>query len=352
MARHGGAVGVDIGSAAIKIVELAGDGSGGNGNGGAARVAASIPTPEGAIEEGRITNVPAVGRALRELVQGAGIRTRRAVAAVNGQVALMREVRMPQLPAEEMRQAARFEVERYLPYPIAEVTFDTVVVGEQADGGATKTDVLVVAARTDVLKQHAGALQAAGLEPAVLEVEPLAVVRAVASRAAADQVTACIHLGSSVTMILVAEGEVPRVIRTVAFGTTQLLEAAASRVGADGETADGLRARIAAGGTGDGVPGLREALDDSLAPLVTEIRRSLEYYGGRYRAAAPARIVVTGGGAGLPGVTTSLTSALDVQVELGDPFADLGGLPQGAASQSAPAYAVAAGLARRGVVES
>ena len=350
MARHGGAIGVDIGSAAIKIVELSGDGETAEG-GGTARAAASASTPAGALEEGRITNAQAVGRTLRELVQGAGVRTRRAVAAVNGQVALMREVRMPQLPPNEIRQAARFEVERYLPYPIAEVTFDTVVLGESKENGNNRVDVLVVAARTDVLRQHAAVLQAAGLEPVVVEVEPLAVVRAVASGATADQVTACIHLGSSVTMILVAEGQVPRVIRTVAFGTTQLLEAAASHLGATGDAPDVLHARLAAAVNGDGAPGLREAIDDSLSSLVTEIRRSLEYYGGRYRAVVPDRVVVTGGGAALPGVAASLTSALEMPVAYGDPFTDLGGPPQGVARDAGPAYAVAAGLARRGVAE-
>jgi type IV pilus assembly protein PilM len=346
MARNSGAVGVDIGSAAIKVVELAGDAHAAEGQGRVVR-AASGPTPEGTLAEGRIADVPAVGRALRDLVQNAGIRSRRTVAAVNGQVALMREVRMPQLPPDEMRQAARFEVERYLPYPISEVTFDTVVVGEGRDGAAAKVDVLVVAARTEVLHQHAAALQAAGLEPAVLEVEPLAVMRAVASRAAADQATACIHLGSSVTMILVAEGQAPRVIRTVAFGTAHLLEAAASRLGATGEAPAVLQARLA--GSGGEVPGLREAIDDSLSPLVTEVRRSLEYYGGRHRSVMPERVVVTGGGAALPGIAASLTSALDMTVELGDPFAALGGLPPGIAADTGPAYAVAAGLAQRGV---
>ena len=349
MARHSGAVGVDIGSAAIKVVELSADGTRMDGNGTAVRAAASAPTPAGTIDEGRIADVQAVGRALRDLVQSAGIKTRRAVTAVNGQVALMREVRMPQLPPEEIRQAARFEVERYLPYPIAEVTFDTVVIGESREGGAGRVDVLVVAARTDVLHQHAAALQAAGLEPVVVEVEPLAVVRAVSPRATPEQVTACIHLGSSVTMILVAEGEAPRVIRTVAFGTTQLLEAAASRLGTTGEAPEALQARLAS--AGDDTPGLREAIDDSLSSLVTEIRRSLEYYGGRYRAAVPDRVVVTGGGAALSGVTASLTSALDLPVELGDPFAALGGVPRAGAVNGGPAYAVAAGLARRGVDE-
>jgi type IV pilus assembly protein PilM len=314
-----------------------------------------VATPAGTLEEGRIKDPQAVGKALRGLIQGKGIKTRRAVAAVNGQVALMREVRMPQLPVEEIKQAARFEVERYLPYPIAEVTFDTVVVGEDTTQERKGFDVLVVAARTEVIRQHMAALQAAGLQPAVVEVEPLAVVRAVASNATKEQVTACIHLGSSVTMILVAEGQVPRVIRTVAFGTTQLLEAAATRLGATGDAPAVLQARLIAAaqasaqGGGEAAPGLREAIDEALLSLVTEIRRSLEYYGGRYRTAVPDRVVVTGGGATLPDVTASLTASLDMPVERGDPFADLGGPPAGVTPDSRAAYAVAAGLARRGV---
>jgi type IV pilus assembly protein PilM len=352
MARHAGIIGVDIGSAAIKLVELS------NGGSPKVRAVASVATPAGALEEGRIKDPQAVGKALRGLIQSKGIKTKRAVTAVNGQVALMREVHMPPLPVEEIKQAARFEVERYLPYPIADVTFDTVVVGEGGDGDKKGLDVLVVAARTDVLRQHMAALQTAGLEPAVLEVEPLAVVRAVASNATKEQVTACIHIGSSVTMILVAEGQVPRVIRTVAFGTTQLLEAAASRLGATGKEQAGLQARLAtaaqanaqAGGA-EAVPGLREAIDDALLSLVTEIRRSLEYYGGRFRTAVPDRVVVTGGGATLPDVTASLTAALDMPVERGDPFVELGEPPAGMAPEARPAYAVAAGLARRGVSE-
>jgi type IV pilus assembly protein PilM len=348
MARYGGVIGVDIGSTAIKLVEL-GDGAAG-GNGPAVR-AASAPTPAGAIEEGRITDPAAVGRAMRELVQRADMKASRAVAAVNGQVALIREVRMPLVSADEVRQAARFEVERYLPHPISEVTYDTVVVGESKDNGNSRLDVLVVAARTDVLNQRVAALQGAGLEPVVLEVEPLAVVRAVAHRAAPDQVLACIHLGSTVTMILVAEGQAPRVIRTVAFGTTYLLEAVSASFAAMGDVPENLEARLAGPGGADGMIGYADALRDSLLPLVTEIRRSLEYYGGRYRAVAPDRIVVTGGGAALPGLVAALTAALDTPVELGDPFAELGGPPQGASAEFGPAYAVAAGLARRGVDE-
>jgi type IV pilus assembly protein PilM len=343
MARHSDIVGVDIGSAAIKVVELS--------NGGAPRIraAASAPTPAGTLEEGRIKDVQAVGQTLRGLVQSSGIKTKRAVAAVNGQVALIREVRMPKLGPDEIQQASSFEVQRYLPYPISDVTFDAVIVGEGKDNGAARVDVLVVAARTDVLRQHAAALKAAGLEPIVLEVEPLAVARAVANRGVPDHATACVHVGSTVTMILVIEGEAPRVIRTVAFGTTQLLDAAASHLAASGEPREGLAARLAA--QGEAIPGYRDALDESLSSLVMEIRRSLEYYAGRFHAAVPDGVVVTGGGAALPGFAASLTAALDMPVEVGDPFHGLGDVPKDAVATSSAAYAVAAGLARRGVME-
>ncbi len=84
-----------------------------------------------------------------------------------------------------------------------------------------------------------------------------------------------------------------------------------------------------------------------LVDLTTEVRRSLDYYGGRFRGAVPERAIVTGGSALLPGLTQYLSTDLDVPVEVGDPLAGLGGTRE----LAGPAMAIAVGLARRGADE-
>ena len=124
-ARGATSVGVDIGSAWIKIVEVAGD-----RDGLSVRARVTVPTPPGTVRSGRISFPPVVGRVLRDTLSHAGIRTRRTVASVSGHVSLVREVRLPRLSGDELREAARFEVMRYLPYPITEATYDAFVLGE------------------------------------------------------------------------------------------------------------------------------------------------------------------------------------------------------------------------------
>jgi len=351
--RSGTALGVDIGSARIKAVELSR-----SGGGAVIRAAGSVPTPAGAIQEGRITDPQAVGRALRELVASAGIRTRNSVASVSGQVAVVREVRMPKLPPAEVKAAARFEVERYLPYPIAEVTYDTFVVGEFKDNGNTRLDVLVAAARTDVLSQHVTALKAAGLEPEILDVESFALARAMTARGkqAQNKIIIYIHIGAENTGIMIADGPVPRVMRTVVFGGNTVTRLLAERLGMDFNQAEALKVKLGSGQQeGANVPDprqLEEVMVAGLGDLTTEVRRSLDYYEGRNRGAGPEGALVTGGGALLPGLTRYLSTDLGVPVEVGDPFQAVGAMPRGrGGDQPGSMMAIAVGLARRGVDE-
>ncbi len=351
--RSGTYLGVDIGSAVIKVVEL------GRGGGGmTVRAVGSAPTPAGTVQEGRITDPQAVGRTLREMLSRAGVRTRQAVASVNGQVAIVREVMMPNLPAHELQQAARFEVERYLPYPIAEVTYDTFVLGEVKDEGNPRLDVLVVAARSDVLNQHVAALRTAGLDPQIVDVEPFALARAMTGgEGGAQQQQArtviYIHIGAESTGIVIVDGVIPRVMRTVAFGGNTVTRHVAERFGVDFGRAETMKLHLG-GGPGEGEASdtrqLEEAAIASLSDLTTEVRRSLDYYEGRYRGAVPERAVVTGGGALLPGLPRYLSTDLGVPVDVGDPFQGLGGARRDA-SQEGAMMAVAVGLARRGVEE-
>jgi len=141
-------------------------------------------------------------------------------------------------------------------------------------------------------------------------------------------------------------------MRTVAFGGNLVTQHLAEQLHVDEGQAEAIKRQLSDGAeSADGVRQLEEIVADSLGDLTTEVRRSLDYYAGRYRGAAADRAIVTGGGAHLPGLTQRLAMEIEVPVEVGDPFrglsvsADL--LANGAAHDAA-AFAVAVGLARRG----
>ncbi len=240
VARAAAAVGVDIGSAWIKIVELVG-----GRDGFSVRARLTVPTPPGTVRGGRISFPPVVGRVLRDALSHAGIRTRRAVASVSGHVSLVREVRLPRLSGDELREAARFEVMRYLPYPITEATYDAFVLGEVPDTGAARMEVLLAAARTDLLAQHVDTLRAAGLEPAVIDVEPFALLRAmVPAGTPAGRPGLYLHLGATHTGILIVDGTTPRVARSVVGGGNVITQRIAAQRGLSLEEAETYKIRL------------------------------------------------------------------------------------------------------------
>jgi type IV pilus assembly protein PilM len=166
---------VDVGSHAIKVVELAGAGPrfkvlhAGQGE-----------TPAGAVKEGQVMDPAVLGLAIRKVLSEAGVRPGRVVSAVGGQAVIVRELKLPPMSDDELKQAARFEAERYIPYGVREVNMDFDVIGETTEDNQRKMVVLLVAARREIVDKHVQALEAAGLQPFVLDVESFAVMRALA----------------------------------------------------------------------------------------------------------------------------------------------------------------------------
>src|SRR3989337_2515245 len=162
-------IGLDIGSQAIKVVEL-------EPNNGSFRVlhAGSGVTPPGAVREGSVTEPHVLADAIKRVLSSAGVRRGRVISAVGGQAVIVREPKMPKMAKSDLQQAVRFEAGRYLPYSVRDVSMDFDVLGEMVEEGQPKVEVLLVAVRQEVVDKHLDALRAAGLTPFVLDVESFA----------------------------------------------------------------------------------------------------------------------------------------------------------------------------------
>src|SRR2546427_438445 len=197
-------VGLDIGSHAIKAVELA-------GAGGKYRVvhAGFAETPPGAVKEGAVVEPQGLGLAIRQVIAKAGIKPGRVVSAIGGQAVIVRELKLPPMAEDELKQAARFEAERYIPYGVREVNMDFDVIGETTEDNQRKIVVLLVAARRDIVDKHVQALESGGVEPFVLDVESFAVIRALDTQGRTGgngAATVFVDLGGATTDIVITEG--------------------------------------------------------------------------------------------------------------------------------------------------
>lgn len=199
------AVGLDIGSEMIKVVEAK------KGKNGPTITGLGIaPIPEGAIENSLILDPVAVGQAIKALLAENGIKTKSVVSAVAGQSSVVvRVIEVPKMTREELTETMKFEVERQVPLPLSEVLMDFEPIERPGDPPDPQSmEVLLAVAQQDMVNSHVEALFAAGLAPKAIDVEPLASSRALIETdpTAKNQTVAIVDIGANSTDFDIYDG--------------------------------------------------------------------------------------------------------------------------------------------------
>jgi type IV pilus assembly protein PilM len=346
-------VGIDAGSDTLKVVEVQGT----SRSGFRLLKLGTAPCPPGVIRDGVPTGPEELGSHIRALLDRTGIRTERAVMGVGGQAVTVREVRVPPMTQQELTAAVRYEAERYLPYNIKEVYMDYQVLGEAAEDGRRMLDVLVVAARQDVVDRIVATADAARVQLGILDVESFALLRAVVPAGGEGQTVAIVDLGAEASDILITEGPRLRFTRNIPIGGAALVAAIHEAMDIDMTTARSLLEEkgevLEEGATADHTA---ERLHDIIAPhigdLITEIRRSLDYYQTRSRTAVINQILLAGGLARLRKLDKAIAAELGIATAVASPFVNLkvntAAVPADRLEALGPTMAVAVGLAMRG----
>lgn len=198
-------VGLDIGSDSIKVVEARYSKDGITVTGmGVAR------TPAGAIENEIVVDPKALGAAIKALLAENGIKTKQCVSSVAGQSrVVVRVIEVPRMTPQELAETMKWEVERYVPFSPSEVVMDFQPLDKpDADPNAQNMEVLLAVAHEELIKGHVEALQAAGLKPMAIDVEPLAASRALVEtvrNGTRDEVIAIVNIGANNTDLGVFE---------------------------------------------------------------------------------------------------------------------------------------------------
>lgn len=170
-------IGIDIGSQQIKIAELR------PGKNGLAVTALGLgPTPMGVIQNNIITDPPLMGKAIKQLMRESGITVKRAVGCISGQNAVViRLIEVPRMTDAELKETMKWEVERHVPFAPSETVLDyQPLVPRSADAASgPNMEVLLAVAQQDAVNNYLDTLFAAGLDPVAIDIEPLAVSRAI-----------------------------------------------------------------------------------------------------------------------------------------------------------------------------
>jgi type IV pilus assembly protein PilM len=305
-------VGLDIGSHTVKVVEVEQLPGGGHR---LVNFGISEPLHE-AIVDGEIMDRQLVTDAIANLLESRGIKTRSVVAAVSGRAVIVKKIAMQTLSQEDAQQAILWEAEQHVPYDINDVSLDFEVLGPLPND-AKQQQVLLVAAKKDMVLSFADLIREAGLTPVVIDVDSFAIQNALSANYdfGPAEVVAILNLGSEITNINITQGGVPYFTKDLQVGGDTFIDAVQRRYNVTREVAAaalrGQRADL------DVVPLVEQACES----LATALERAQAYLRTTGETGPISRLMLCGGGALTPGLVPFLEARFSVPVEVANPLA-------------------------------
>jgi type IV pilus assembly protein PilM len=314
----GRAIGLDIGTTYVRAaeVEISGGGSSRGVVGSLLRYA-ELPLPAGAVADGEIHEVATVASVLKRLWSKGHFSSKQVIAGVGSQRVVVREMDLPSLPMPQLRQSLPFQVGEMLPMSADEALLDFYPTSE-VDGanGKMLRGILVAAAKSTVASQVL-AIESAGLQPVLIDLNAFALFRAQATSDWGSQTVAFMDIGARTTNVIVVADGAPRYVRTLPAGGQDATDAVAGGLKVSTIEAEKLKRDI---GVGFAVPD-QMRLGAVTRGLVDSVRSTFVFYSQNNPSRPIQHVVLTGGGAHLPGFGQYLSSAMRLPVSFGDGLA-------------------------------
>jgi len=338
-------IGLDIGSSSVKLVEL-------EVRGKQARLVrfAQAPLLPEAIVDSEIMDRQAVVDVIQNLFEQQGIKTKSVTTAVSGRAVIVKKIWMDRLDQEDARAAIQWEAEQHIPYDINDVTLDFQILN--SDPQAKQMEVLLVAAKKEMVHAHADLVREAGLNPEIIDVDAFALQNAVLANydLAEHEVAALANVGAEETNLNIVRAGIPLYTKDLALGTSTLIEALKRKYAMGQEEAE-----AALRGNSNLEVDLTGTVREVFEELVSAVERAAAYLKSSGDAENVTRILLAGGGASLPGLKEFLASRQQVPVEVVDPLAQLEIDPERVDArewaEQAAQYSVSLGLALRKVAQ-
>ncbi|MGQ0519797.1 MAG: type IV pilus assembly protein PilM [Actinomycetota bacterium] len=348
-------VGLDLGSYGVRAVEL----SVGGGQPTLERFA-QVTLPPGAIRDGEVADPAAVSASIKRLWSEGGFKGKRVVIGVANQRVIVRLAEMPSMSESDLQSALRYEAQELIPIPVDDAVLDFQILDDVVDSeGESRMRILLAAAQRDMVRSHLAAVEGAGLQTGVVDLVPFALVRALGTTVNPfdfeTRAEAIVCIGGGVTNVVVHEQGVPRFVRVLLVGGDDVTDAIVRDMGVQIDEAEGLKRQADISSPDPAVARAGQVVRDRLAPLVEEIRGSLDYYTAQSQSSAIDRVLVTGGGSRMAGLMERLQAQLGATVEPARPLTGLKvsrgvGLSQEQLYAVEPLLAVPVGLALAGEV--
>ncbi len=339
-------VGLDIGSSSVKAVELSK-----KGNALQLMSLGFENLQSDTIVDGQIMELNNVSNVITNIFNEHHIKTTRVAAGVSGHSVIVKNIVLPQMSEEELQESFSWHAEEHIPFDIADVNLDYELTGQSAES----LQVLMAACKSDKIANVKQAIQLAGKQPVVIDVDAFALQNCyeVNYNPQPGQVVALLNIGASTMNINILNGTRSVFARDASVGGSQYTSLLQKELGLSFEQAEAVKRGVPLpeGVEPRPIQPIIEAVSDALA---LEVRKTMDFYRATAQDdAAIQKILVAGGGSKLPGLADYLARRFEIPVEVFDPFRQIAVDPNkfdpDYMREIVPEMAVAVGLALRGV---
>ncbi len=357
--------GLDIGSSAIKLVQLQR-----TKEGVSLHKAGSAPTPAGAMKAGVIVDPLAMAQAVRSLLEALQVDGGPAVAGVAGPTVVVREVPLPVMSDRQLRKSIQWEARNYISFPVEDSVVEFEVLDRPAASGGGHMRVMLVAAPRDMVDSQVETLDLAGLEAVAVETQPFASMRGLGAAngqlKAPGETTALLEIGASYTEITIVKDGQFVLSRMIPIAGNAFTETIKTALDISLDEAAQLKEKamhvvLSEEERATLDPAAQQAsraIEPHLDELIREVRRSLAYHDYQQQSPDAAagelgvnQILLSGGSSKLPRIAEYFQAQLGVPVSVINVFSaghvQAHGVNQEYLQAHAPALLVSTGLALR-----
>jgi type IV pilus assembly protein PilM len=333
--------GLDIGTTAIRLVEL-------RGSGPVKSLVryATIPVDTKVSQSEALADQQKLAETIKTLLAEARVTTRNVAVGIPSQKVFTTVVDIDRLPPAELAKTIRLLADSLIPTPLAESKIDWAMIGD-SPADKSKVEVLLSSVSNEFIEKRLDVLESMGLNVIVFEPDNLALSRSMlAPDSSLPQMV--VDIGSTSTDLVIVMNGAPRLTRAIPTGSEAIIKAAMQNLNIDAAQAEQFVFKF--GLSKDKLEGqIYQAVIGTVETLMTEIDKSLKFFNTRYPGAKMDRIIVTGGASSLPEFPLFVANKLGISVEIGNSWRNVSFTAdrQNELLSVSNHFGVAAGLAER-----
>ena len=307
-------IGLDIGCSSVKLVELREDKKGYK-----LQNLAISPLPSEAIVDGALMDSVTIIDAIRDVIANSKTKARDVVTSVSGHSVIVKKISLPFMTEAELEESIQWEAERYIPFDINDVNIDFQIFGAAAENPEVM-DVVLVAAKKDMINDYVSIIMEAGLNPVIIDIDSFALENMLAINydIAKEETVAIINVGASVANINIVKNNISAFTRDIFKGGNQITEEIQRQLHVDHEEAEKIKVGSKVDLTSQSV--IEDVLKTASESLAVEIGNSLDFFQSTTTYEKIGKLYLSGGGSKIKDFDTTLQQQIGIPVEIANPF--------------------------------